>query len=229
MTDKSVYACEGQPSHGWPVLGPRVGPFVLALLSIVVFLATGCSNQVRFTDTSRSGPVVVLGDSLSEGYEIPKEETYVSVLSKRLDLEIVNLGIKGITTRESLPRVKEEVIPLQPSLVILQLGGNDALQKVDVEVTKSNLQSMIDQLHQEEIPVLILGVRGGVLNDKFADMFEQLASDNGLAYVPDILDGLLTNPSLRVDNIHPNGKGHELIADRVEPVLKPLLEKLGVK
>ena len=199
-------------------------PLFLALLVVV-----GCSSKVKFTDKTRSGPVVVLGDSLAEGYQLEPEDSFVSILAERLDVEIVNLGKKGATTEESLPRVKAEVLPLDPSLVVIELGGNDVLQKVDQAKTRDNLQSMIDQVHAEKIPVLMLGVRGGLMSDKYEDMFEELVSQNEVAYVPDILDGILTSPGLRIDSIHPNKEGHKLIADRVEPVLGKLVDQLGLK
>ena len=223
MADKTVYTRQRYPSHGLPVLARRIWPFLL-----ILFLA-GCSNSVKYADTARSGPVVILGDSLAEGVFVKPEENFVSVLSQRLNVEIVNLGQKGITTAESLPRVKEEVLPLDPSLVIIELGGNDYLQKVDPAETRANLQSMVDQLHAEKIPILMLGVRGGLMDDKFDDMFSELVAENELAYVSDILDGILTSPGLRVDSVHPNKEGHIVIADRVEPVLKDLVDKLGLK
>ena len=223
MADKTVYTSQRYPSHGLPVLARRIWPFLLLLFLV------GCSNSVKYTDQTRTGPVVILGDSLAEGVFLKPEENFVSVLSERLKVEIVNLGEKGITTAESLPRIKDEVLPLEPSLVIIELGGNDYLQKVDQTETRANLQSMIDQLHAEKIPVLMLGVRGGLMDDKFEDMFSELVAENELAYVPDILDGILTSPGLRVDSVHPNKEGHLLIADRVEPVLKELVNKLGLQ
>lgn len=151
----------------------------------------------------------------------------MAVLSKRLGVEIVNLGKKGITTGESLPRIDKEVLPLKPALVIIELGGNDALQDVEPDVTQKNLQSMIDKVHATKTPVLLLGVRGGVFNDKFENMFEDLASSNDIAYVSDILAGILKNPGLKVDTIHPNAKGHEVLADRVEPTLRDVLKRIG--
>lgn len=223
MTDKSVDPRKCYPSHGLPVLYRAGWPSLLLLL---LFLA-GCSSEVKFADKTKSGPVVILGDSLAAGYELEKKESFVAVLSERLGTEIVNLGLKGATTADSLPRVAKEVLPLKPSLVIIELGGNDALQKIELDLTRQNLQKMIDEVHQTETPILILGVRGGLMSDKFADMFEDLSSTNNLAYVPNILEGILTSPTLRIDNIHPNAQGHIVIADRVEPVLKPLLEKIG--
>lgn len=221
MADKPVDTSKCYPSHGLPVLATRIWPFVL-----LVILVAGCSRGVRFTEQARGGPVVVLGDSLAEGYELDPQESFVAVLGERLKVEMVNLGKKGATTAESLPRVKEEVLPLEPSLVILQLGGNDALQKKDPAETRANLQAMIEEIHAQRIPILLLGVRGGLLHDKFDEMFEELAKENQLAYVPDILDGILTSPGLRIDNIHPNKEGHKVIADKVEPELRRLAKKL---
>ena len=205
MANKPVDTCKRFPSHGLPVLARRIWPF---LWLVTILLVGGCSSDVKFTDKERSGPVVVLGDSLAEGYQLKPEESFVALLGTRLDVEIVNLGLKGATTAESLPRVKEEVLPLEPSLVVIELGGNDVLQKVDPVETKANLQAMIDQVHEKKIPILLLGVRGGLMSDRFADMFSELASDNEVAYVPDILDGILTSPGLRIDSIHPNREGH---------------------
>ena len=111
--------------------------------------------------------------------------------------------------------------------MIIELGGNDALQDVEPDVTQKNLQSMIDKVHATKTPVLLLGVRGGVFNDKFENMFEDLASSNDIAYVSDILAGILKNPGLKVDTIHPNAKGHEVLADRVEPTLRDVLKRIG--
>ena len=223
MTDKSIDPRKCYPSHGLPVLYRLCRPSLLLLLLFMV----GCSSEVKFSDKKRSGPVVVLGDSLAAGYQLEPQESFVSVLSERLGTEIVNLGLKGATTTDSLPRMAEEVLALKPSLVIIELGGNDALQKIDLEITRQNLQKMVDEVHQAETPVLLLGVRGGLMSDKFADMFEDLSSKNNLAYVPNILEGILTSPTLRIDNVHPNAQGHIVIADRVEPVLRPLLQQIG--
>lgn len=181
---------------------------------------------MRYTDRPRSGPVVILGDSLAAAYELPAEQGFVALLSERLGTEIVNLGVSGQTTGSSLERLADEVLPLQPSLVILQLGGNDALQKIDREITESNLEAMVHRLHDERIPILVLGIRGGVVSDSYASMYRDLVRREGLGYVPNILEGILSNPSLRIDHIHPNAAGHERIADRVEPELRRLLERI---
>ena len=171
--------------------------------------------------------MVILGDSLAAGYEMPKGAGFVEVLSQRLGLEIENLGQNGATTAESLPRVAKEVLPLKPSLVIIELGGNDALRKVDPAETRENLAQMIRAVQEQGIPVMLLGVRGGLMSDRFDEMFDGLVSEFQTAYVPDLLDGILTHPELKHDNIHPNAKGHQALADKVEPELRRVLLAIG--
>jgi acyl-CoA thioesterase-1 len=164
--------------------------------------------------------VVILGDSLGAGYGVKEEEGFVALLGQRLGISITNLCRSGITTAESVPRVKEEVLPLKPALVMLELGGNDALQQVDQAKTRENLAAMIREIQAEGIPVILIGVRGGVVSDDYEGMYEGLAREYETGYVADLLDGVLTSPELKLDHIHPNAKGHIRLADRVEPELR---------
>lgn len=195
---------------------------------MVCLLLVGCGKKtIRHAEGSREGPVVVLGDSLAAGYEMPAGAGFVEVLSQRLGVPLENLGKNGVTTAESLPRLGEEVLPLKPSLVIIQLGGNDALQKIDPKVTRENLSQMIETVQAQSIPVMLLGVRGGLMSDGFAGMYSELASKYETAYVPDLLDGILTNPRLKHDSIHPNAEGHQALANKVEPELRRVLKAIG--
>jgi acyl-CoA thioesterase-1 len=201
------------------------------LLAVVlwVLLGAGCSSRsVRHTDLKREGPVVILGDSLSSPYELPAEQGFVAILSQRLGTSIVNLSRNGMTTEQSLGRVKEEVLPLKPCLVMLELGGNDALQKVERARVRENLASMIKEMQQEGIPVVLLGVRGGLFSDGYEGMYESLAEEYATGLVPDILEGVFGNPELKLDHIHPNAKGHLKMADRIEPELRRVWEKVKV-
>jgi acyl-CoA thioesterase-1 len=191
-------------------------------------LASGCGpGKVRHAEGKREGPVVLLGDSLGAGYELKPEEGFVSLLGQRLGITITNLSESGITTEASLPRIKEEVLPLKPSLVMLELGGNDALQRVEPAKTRQNLSQMIELLQAEGVPVILLGVRGGVFSDGFEGMYQELAEKYETGYVPDILDGIFTHPELKLDTIHPNAKGHVKIADLVEPELRRVWSAVG--
>lgn len=171
--------------------------------------------------------MVIVGDSLAAGYGVGENEGFVSLLSKRLGIPIANISTSGITTADALPRVKEEVLPLKPALVMLELGGNDALQRVDPAATRENLATMIKAIQADGIPVIVIGVRGGVISDDYAKMYEELATEYQTGYVPDLLDGILTHPELKLDSVHPNAKGHATLADKVEPELRRVWNAVG--
>lgn len=171
--------------------------------------------------------MVVLGDSLSKGVGIKPEETWVALVAGKQGIEIENLAKTGFNTEVSVPRVDKEVLPLKPRLVVVELGGNDALQRVEKSKTEANLEAILGKLQEEKIPVLLLGVQGGVLSDPYEDMFASLAHTYQTGYVSNILEGIVGHQELLVDNFHPNGKGHALIAERVGPVLEAMLEAQG--
>ena len=112
-----------------------------------------------------------------------------------------------------------------PRIVIVLLGGNDYLRGVSIEQTFANLGKIIGALQENGATVLLLGVRGGVFADPFAEEFEELASVYKTGLVPDVLDGLLGRDSYMSDAVHPNDAGYQEIANRVEPILRKLLSK----
>ena len=168
--------------------------------------------------------IIAFGDSLVVGYGASPGNDFVSILSARLDHPIVNAGQNGDTTETGLERLEEDVLPRDPSIVILLLGGNDALRKVPVEETFDRLARMIDQIQQTGAAVILVGVRGSLWGDKYEDEFEALAEAKQTNYVPDIFRGVFGHPRLMADAIHPNNEGNVLMADRLEPVLRELID-----
>ncbi|MCA9796094.1 MAG: arylesterase, partial [Candidatus Eremiobacteraeota bacterium] len=121
----------------------------------------------------------------------------------------------------------KDVLSLEPSLVIVELGGNDVLQKVDPQQTFQNLEKIVDAIQAQRTPVLLLGIRGGLVKDRFASEFRRLSKDKETALVENIMEGVLTQPGLKADPIHPNAAGYRVLADRIEPTLKSLLQQIG--
>ena len=109
-------------------------------------------------------------------------------------------------------------------VVMVLLGGNDYLNRVSKDDTLSNLTMIIKRMQAEGAVVILLGVRGGLLYDSYEKDYRDLAKALGAAYVSNVLDGIFGNPAYMEDIIHPNEAGHELIADRVQPVLEELLK-----
>ncbi len=176
-------------------------------------------------DFPRDGQnIIAFGDSLVVGHGASPGNDFVSILSDRLGHPIINAGRNGDTTQSGLERLQVEVLSQDPRIVILLLGGNDALRRVSMDQTFNRLADMIDQIHQTGAAVVLVGVRGSLFGDRYEEEFEALAEAKQVNYVPDILSGIFGHPSLMADSIHPNNQGNLLMADRVEPVLRELLE-----
>ncbi len=167
--------------------------------------------------------VVSFGDSLVEGVGATSGNDFSSILEDRLGVPIINRGIRGNTTADGLARIDDVLRRDTPGVVILLLGGNDAIRRVSVEETFKNLSTIIEKIHARGAVTLLVGVQGGILGDKYKGEFRDLRKRYQTAFVPDILDGLIGTPGLMYDGVHPNDEGYRVIADRLEPVLRELL------
>lgn len=176
--------------------------------------------------TARTGPLVVLGDSLAAGYGSETQKGYVAVLQQRLKVDLINRGVSGDTTAQGLARLDKDVLSLDPALVVVELGGNDFLQKVPLEVTFANLDAIVTRIQSKRAAVLLLGSQSGLFGDKAAALYLELARRRHTGYVANILDGILTRADLKADAIHPNDRGYEAMADRIEPELRWMLRKM---
>ena len=198
---------------------------VMGLLLVVLGIWYFMDTEPPVVDFPTAGQdIIAFGDSLVVGFGASPGNDFVSILSARLGQPIVNAGRNGDTTQTGLERLKADVLSQDPRIVILLLGGNDTLRKVPVEETFNRLAAMIDQIHQTGAAVVLVGVRGSLLGDKYEEEFEVLAEAKQANLVPDILSGIFGHPSLMADAIHPNNDGNLLMADRLEPVLRELLE-----
>ena len=120
----------------------------------------------------------------------------------------------------------EEIVRLQPRVVLLCLGGNDGLQQLPMEKTFANLSAIIDRLQSSGSFVVLIGVRSASISDRYASHFKKLAKEKRVLFVPNILSGILGTPNLMSDYVHPNEDGYKAIAERLEKILTPLLPKL---
>ena len=164
----------------------------------------------------------MLGDSLVAGRGARAGEDFVSVLSRRLGVTIVNAGQSGDTTGAALARLERDVLALNPRIVVVLLGGNDYLRRVPVTQTFSNLDSIVNQVRERGAAVVLVGVAVGLMSDPYREEYEALAERRSAGLVPDILDGIIGHASLMSDSIHPNARGYAMIADRLEPILRDL-------
>lgn len=197
---------------------------IVAIAGMFFFLYRMEEETVGITNYPSEGTdIIAYGDSLVVGYGATQDKSFVTLLSQKIEQPIVNLGANDNTTKDGVERLKA-FDTYSPKVVILLLGGNDALQRISPEETFSNLRIIIADLHERGAVVLVLGVRGGIVNGTFPSEFEKLARDMNVAFVPDVLDGLFGEKEFMADGVHPNNAGNALIAERVYPALAPLLQ-----
>jgi len=194
----------------------------LLLLGVLGCGGDSFDNVRNLASTSET--IVCFGDSLTEGVGANPGEDYPSVLSRELVFPVVNLGRRGDTTSQALSRLPD-VLERNPRLVIILLGGNDFLRQVPRSETKKNLAEVVQRLQAHGAMVAIAGMRLGLFTDEFSQIYEETAQQLGAYYIPQVMQGILTDPELKSDPIHPNAAGYRLLGQRIAEKLKPLLRE----
>lgn len=178
--------------------------------------------------------ILILGDSLSAAYGMELDESWPSLLQSRLTEDgyayrIFNSSIVGDTTEGGLTRLPRLLSDLRPEVVIIELGGNDGLRGLPLDVTRENLQQMIDRSRDNGASVVLTGIRlppnyGRKYTERFSEMFLSLARSSNVGFIPFLLDGVALNSDLMLeDGIHPTAQAQTLLLQNVWPVLEPLL------
>jgi acyl-CoA thioesterase-1 len=156
-------------------------------------------------------------------------------LQRRLDAEgfphlVVNAGVSGDTTAGGLRRLNW-VLNSKPSVVVLELGGNDGLRGLQLEETRSNLEQIIRQLQARQVTIVLAGMKlppnyGSEYTARFEAIYADLARRYHVPLIPFFLEGVAAAPTLnQADGIHPNAEGYRIVANTVMHVLVPLLKK----
>lgn len=199
----------------------------------------GSIAQVFAQTAPSAANVLVVGDSLSAEYGLRRGSGWVQILQERMIKEgiparMVNAGISADTTSGGRSRLPALLKLHKPAVVIIELGANDALRGLPLNMTRENLTTMARAAKAAGAKVIIVGMQvppnyGGQYTRDFRDLFQQVASAEKAALVPFLLKGVadLPDPTLlfQDDRIHPNEAAQPTIADNVWPVLKPLLPK----
>ena len=198
----------------------------MRLLACAVLLGLGgCSRRTDVANLDSTGRALIcFGDSLTEGVGASPGHEYPSLLAKALGREVLNAGVSGETTRDALTRLESDVLSRNPRLVIVAFGGNDFLHGVPREEIFANLDTIVRRIQERGAMVVLVGVQPGLLGDATRKDYRAVARRRRAAFVPNILDGVLTDPRLRSDDLHPNDAGYERIAGRIAEVTAPLLD-----
>lgn len=180
--------------------------------------------------------ILALGDSLTAGLGLPPEQSYPAQLEQVLRakghaIQIINAGVSGDTTTGGLARLDWSLAE-QPDAVILALGANDGLRAIDPQLTRANMQAILEKLQDRELPVLMLGMLappnlGSEYEQAFNAIFPELAEQFDVVFYPFILAGVAAQPELnQADGIHPNAAGVAVMVEQILPYAEHLLEKI---
>jgi len=182
--------------------------------------------------------ILVLGDSVAAGYGIDVSQAFPARLQEKIDakgwnVKVVNAGQSGDTSAGGLGRM-DWLLKNRVDVLVLELGANDGLRGVPAEVTKKNLQAIIDRTKAKypKAKIVVAGMKtpsnmGRIFGREFESIFPELAKRNNAALVPFILEDVGGVEKLNLpDGIHPTAKGHEVVAANVWKVLEPILRTL---
>jgi acyl-CoA thioesterase I len=184
-----------------------------------------------------AGPktLVFFGDSLAAGYGVEPDESFPGLIARKVEAaglpwRVVNAGLSGETTSGGVRRL-DWILRQRVDLFVLELGGNDGLRGIPPETTRANLQAMIDRVRELNpgCTVVLAGMQmppnmGEEYRTAFASIYPELAEKNGLPFIPFLLEGVGGDPALNLpDGIHPNPRGHQIVAETVWRTLAPLL------
>jgi acyl-CoA thioesterase-1 len=221
-------------------VGHGGGRRAAAFGAVVVSIALACASaSARNTGPRRAAQptrtLLVLGDSLSAGYGLPRGTSWVDLLRRRLarrdpDVRVVNASVSGETSAEGRARLPGLLKRWHPFLVVLELGGNDGLRALPPAALEANLDAMIARSRKAGACVLLLGVRlppnyGSLYERAFAAAFRRAARANRIPWIPFFLAGVATHrPDMQADGLHPNARAQPLILARIWKSLARLLQ-----
>ncbi len=201
-------------------------PKLIFIVSLIfVFILILFFPQKDKTKVDVTGPVVFFGNSITAGKGAGVGEDFPSLIGKNLNIPIINTGISGETTQDALKRVNNDVISKNPSVVVIEFGLNDQLLHQNTTETTRNLDLTLSKIKATGARIVILGVKITLFNQKYETDWQNLATKYNAVYVPNILEGIITDQNLKFDDIHPNAKGYQKIANRLTPIIAPLIQK----
>jgi acyl-CoA thioesterase-1 len=204
-------------------------------IHLALLLAFTCCVQYSFANNTAESTkrLLILGDSLTAGYGLAAEEAFPAQLEEALlqsgrNVSVINAGVSGDTSAGGLARL-DWALQDDPQMVIVALGGNDALRGLPPEETFANLDAILERLKVAGIHVILIGMKaprnlGESYTTAFDQIYPRLAQKHNVSFYPFFLDGIALDPSLnQTDGIHPNVDGIALIVERILPLVESAL------
>ena len=204
---------------------------------VAVCLLSGQSTEAGRRDASGVRTILVLGDSLTDGFGLERSQAYPALVTEKLRArglryEVINAGVSGDTTAGGLRRITR-YLDRRIDILVLALGINDAFRGVPLEQMRANLQGIIDRVRAKNpnAEIVIAGMQlpaygADAYVRAFGEMYAELAEKNRAALIPYLLAGVGGDPTLNLrDRVHPNAAGQRILAENVWRVLEPVVQK----
>ena len=182
--------------------------------------------------------ILIIGDSLIQGYGMPKDKGFVNQLQKKIlekkdNILLINGGVSGDTTAGGLSRIDWSITD-DINAVAISLGANDMLRGIPPNFSKENLSKIIMKIKENNLPVLLIGIRsienyGTEYKNEFDSMFSDLADEFKVFLYPDLMAPILKKEKdlslyLQEDMLHPNEKGVEIIVQEILPTITNFID-----
>jgi acyl-CoA thioesterase-1 len=183
--------------------------------------------QTQVCADNSAPKILILGDSLSAAYNIPIEKSWPELFRNNIrssypQSSVINASISGETTFGGVQRLEKLLEKHRPDQLIIELGGNDGLQGLNFAQSTENLDQMVRQAKQQDISVLLIGVRmppnfGAAYNARFQQIFESVSAQHDIHYLPRFLEGVAASDAslMQNDGIHPTAEAQPVLAEKV--------------
>ena len=207
-----------------------LGIVILGLTSILLISCSEKKSQIKLEK------VLLFGDSLMSGYGLPEEEHLSVILEKSLksegyQIQVFNGSVSGDTSLDGLDRIEDELSGESYDLIIIGLGANDMLRRINPNQTKQNLNEIINIILDNNIKVILAGMVASPTNGlsykkEFDKIYPDLSKKFELELIPFLLKGVALNPKFNQDDgLHPNEKGVLIIAETIKRSITNFLKK----
>ena len=207
-----------------------LGIVILSLTSILLISCSEIKSQIKLEK------VFLFGDSLMSGYGLPEEDHLSVILEKSLKsegykIQVFNGSVSGDTSLDGLDRIEDELLDESYDLIIIGLGANDMLRRINPNQTKQNLNEIINIILDNNIKVILAGMVASPTNGlnykkKFDKIYPDLSKKFELELIPFLLKGVALNPNFNQDDgLHPNEKGVLIIAETIKKSITNFIKK----
>jgi acyl-CoA thioesterase I len=219
---RSTCRADGAESRGGSARAGRLTSFRRSVAVLLLAAAAACGNgSARHAPLPPGAVVLAFGDSVTRGTGAGADEDFPARLAALTGWEVVNSGVPGDTSARAVSRIAEELAEWRPALVIIELGGNDFLQRRDVADVKNDLATLIASVRDANaLPVLVgvpeLSVLRAVTGRlKDSPIYAALGAEERVLVIDGALAAVLSDARLRADPIHPNADGYAVMAERI--------------